>query len=91
MDRLNVLDIYCGCGGFSQGLKQAGMNIVAGIDPRKIEINKWRIDAVKELQAKVREVLHDPIQSLLDHLEKELEKERSEDSCLEKRIKKLLG
>ena len=27
-----VLDLFCGCGGFSKGLSTAGLNIVAGID-----------------------------------------------------------
>lgn len=30
--QLNVLDLFCGCGGMSKGLKDAGLNIVAGID-----------------------------------------------------------
>jgi len=29
---LNTLDLFCGCGGMSQGLEDAGLNIVAGID-----------------------------------------------------------
>jgi DNA (cytosine-5)-methyltransferase 1 len=32
MSRLNTIDLCCGCGGFTQGLKDAGFNIVAGID-----------------------------------------------------------
>lgn len=28
----NVLDLFCGAGGFSEGFRQAGYNIVAGID-----------------------------------------------------------
>lgn len=31
-DTLNVLDLFCGCGGMSKGLSDAGLNIVAGID-----------------------------------------------------------
>ncbi len=30
--KLNVLDLFCGCGGMSKGLSEAGLNIVAGID-----------------------------------------------------------
>ena len=30
--KLNVLDLFCGCGGMSKGLEQSGLNIVAGID-----------------------------------------------------------
>lgn len=29
---LNVLDLFCGCGGMSKGLVDAGLNIIAGID-----------------------------------------------------------
>jgi DNA (cytosine-5)-methyltransferase 1 len=28
----NVLDLFCGCGGMSKGLEDAGLNIIAGID-----------------------------------------------------------
>jgi len=29
---LNVIDLFCGCGGMSKGLTDAGLNIIAGID-----------------------------------------------------------
>ena len=29
---LSVLDLFCGCGGMSKGLEEAGLNIVAGLD-----------------------------------------------------------
>jgi DNA (cytosine-5)-methyltransferase 1 len=29
---LNVIDLFCGCGGMSKGLTDAGFNIIAGID-----------------------------------------------------------
>ena len=31
-DKLNVIDIFCGAGGFSEGFRQAGFNIVGGVD-----------------------------------------------------------
>lgn len=31
-NNLNVLDLFCGCGGMSKGLEDAGLNIIAGID-----------------------------------------------------------
>lgn len=31
-ENLNVLDLFCGCGGMSKGLEDAGLNILAGID-----------------------------------------------------------
>lgn len=32
MSCINVLDLFCGCGGMSKGLTDAGLNVVAGID-----------------------------------------------------------
>jgi DNA (cytosine-5)-methyltransferase 1 len=32
MKKLNVLDLFCGCGGMSKGLEDAGLNIKAGLD-----------------------------------------------------------
>lgn len=29
---MNVLDLFCGCGGFTKGLIDSGLNVVAGID-----------------------------------------------------------
>jgi len=31
-EQLNVIDLFCGCGGMSKGLTDAGFNIIAGID-----------------------------------------------------------
>lgn len=30
--KLNVLDLFCGCGGMSKGLTNAGLNVICGID-----------------------------------------------------------
>jgi DNA (cytosine-5)-methyltransferase 1 len=30
--QLNVLDLFCGCGGMTKGLMDAGLNVIAGID-----------------------------------------------------------
>ena len=32
MNKLNVLDLFCGCGGMSKGLQDSGLNVIAGID-----------------------------------------------------------
>ncbi|KAF5829756.1 S-adenosyl-L-methionine-dependent methyltransferase [Dunaliella salina] len=29
---MNAIDLFCGCGGFSQGLKDSGINVIAAID-----------------------------------------------------------
>jgi hypothetical protein len=31
-EKLKVLDLFCGCGGMSKGLSDAGLDIIAGID-----------------------------------------------------------
>jgi len=31
-EKLNVIDLFSGCGGMSYGLKKAGLNVIAGID-----------------------------------------------------------
>jgi DNA (cytosine-5)-methyltransferase 1 len=40
--KLNVLDLFCGCGGMSLGLTSAGLNIVAGIDIWDKAINNYK-------------------------------------------------
>jgi DNA (cytosine-5)-methyltransferase 1 len=30
--KLNAIDLFCGCGGMTEGLEKAGINIIAGID-----------------------------------------------------------
>lgn len=39
--RLNVLDLFCGCGGMSKGLTAAGLNVIAGIDIWDKAINSY--------------------------------------------------
>lgn len=43
---MNVIDLFCGCGGLTYGLKKAGLNILAGIDncPEAIESYKANFD-----------------------------------------------
>lgn len=41
-NKLNVLDLFCGCGGMSQGLTDAGLNIIAGIDIWDKAINSYK-------------------------------------------------
>lgn len=42
--RLNVLDLFCGAGGLSEGFKQAGYNIVLGIDNDKDALETFRLN-----------------------------------------------
>lgn len=39
---LNVLDLFCGCGGMSKGLENAGLNIIAGLDIWEQAINSYK-------------------------------------------------
>ena len=39
---MNVIDLFCGCGGFSKGFQQAGFNIVYGIDNWKDAIVTYK-------------------------------------------------
>ena len=40
--KLNVIDLFCGCGGMSKGLQDAGLNIIAGIDIWDVAINSYK-------------------------------------------------
>lgn len=40
--RYNVIDLFCGCGGFSLGFEKAGFNICLGIDIWKDAINTFQ-------------------------------------------------
>jgi DNA-cytosine methyltransferase len=39
---INAIDLFCGCGGWSQGLTDAGFNIIAGIDIWDKAIDNYR-------------------------------------------------
>lgn len=41
MDTLHVLDLFCGCGGFSYGLTQAGLDMMMGVDVWKTAIETY--------------------------------------------------
>jgi DNA (cytosine-5)-methyltransferase 1 len=41
-DKLNVLDLFCGCGGMSKGITDAGLNVIAGIDIWDKAINSYK-------------------------------------------------
>lgn len=40
--KINTLDLFCGCGGISEGLRLAGFNIVGGIDFNQESINTYK-------------------------------------------------
>ena len=39
---MNAIDLFCGCGGMSKGLSDAGINIIAGIDIWEKAINNYK-------------------------------------------------
>ena len=39
--KLNVLDLFCGCGGLTKGLLDSGLNVIAGIDVWNIAIDSY--------------------------------------------------
>jgi len=41
-NRINVIDLFCGCGGMSKGLTDAGLNVIAGIDVWDKAINSYQ-------------------------------------------------
>lgn len=44
MDTPTVLDLFCGAGGLSHGLAQAGFSIVAGVDHDRDSVNTFRLN-----------------------------------------------
>ena len=38
---LNAIDLFCGCGGMSKGLTEAGINIIAGIDIWDVAVSSY--------------------------------------------------
>jgi DNA (cytosine-5)-methyltransferase 1 len=38
---LNVIDLFCGCGGLSYGFIQAGFNVILGIDNDKAALETF--------------------------------------------------
>lgn len=39
---MNVIDLFCGCGGFSKGFEQAGFDVRLGIDEKCKEQHETR-------------------------------------------------
>ncbi len=41
MKKYNVIDLFCGCGGFSKGFENAGFNIILGVDNDNAALNTF--------------------------------------------------
>ena len=44
---MNIIDLFCGCGGFSKGFSMAGYNILLGIDSWEDAINTYKLNFPK--------------------------------------------
>lgn len=44
MDNLYVIDLFCGCGGFSEGARQAGANVILAVDNWKEALDVHQIN-----------------------------------------------
>ena len=48
MSKLTVIDFFCGAGGFSEGFRQQGFEIVCGIDSWKPAIDSFNFNFGRE-------------------------------------------
>ena len=39
-----VVDLFCGCGGFSEGFRQAGFDVILGIDNNFLAAETFRLN-----------------------------------------------
>ncbi len=42
--KFNVIDLFCGCGGFSLGFERAGFNVILGIDVWEDALSTFRFN-----------------------------------------------
>lgn len=64
----NIIDLFCGCGGFSLGFERAGFNILLGIDVWKDALTTYAYNHKhsKTLQADLSLISPSDAKSLLD-------------------------
>lgn len=44
MQKLKIIDLFCGCGGFSYGFQEAGFEVVAGVDFEKNALKTFELN-----------------------------------------------
>src|SRR3989344_1744061 len=44
---INTLDLFCGAGGLSEGFKEAGFNVLLGVDTNKIALETFKLNHTK--------------------------------------------
>ena len=64
MDKYNVLDLFCGCGGMSWGLAKKGFNIVAGFDIWDVALTTYQHNHKDAKAVKLDIADADPIETL---------------------------
>ena len=54
--KIKILDLFCGCGGLSEGFRKAGFNIVIGIDNDKKSCDTYTLNGKKSLCQNIQEI-----------------------------------
>ncbi len=67
---INVIDLFCGCGGLSLGFEQAGYNIVIGVDvwPDALRSYKFNHKGSKTLEADLSDLAPETIDKAINHI-----------------------
>ena len=52
MNNFRVIDLFCGCGGLSEGFRQAGYEIVMGLDINEAAIQTYHRNLKRAYQHK---------------------------------------
>jgi DNA (cytosine-5)-methyltransferase 1 len=68
---LNVIDLFCGAGGMSEGFQQAGYNVVLGID----HIERF-VDTFKKNHKKAKGIVGDIRKLSVDQIKKEIKNKK---------------
>jgi DNA (cytosine-5)-methyltransferase 1 len=69
---MNVIDLFCGCGGLSYGFKQAGFNIIAGMDfnPEAIKTFNYNFQDAQGICCDLSEMTESEIKQFLGSIDK---------------------
>lgn len=67
MNDLSVIDYFCGAGGFSQGFKQAGFNILLGIDKDENSLETFKKNHnCKTLKSDISKINPEKVRNIID-------------------------
>ncbi|CBH20438.1 Cytosine-specific methyltransferase [Acetoanaerobium sticklandii] len=64
---MNLIDLFCGCGGLSYGFEQAGFNVLLGIDNDKAALETFKLNHKnsKTICGDIREITFDEINNVI--------------------------